>query len=113
MNVITVPNFIFMMSYLTVSVGGLTLLKISDGRLFSIYGMVGVLLYGLGFLLWYLILSRISLSVAFPIAAGGLVILTQLSGYFLLKETISLSHLIGVILIMLGITVVAYGNPQL
>jgi len=107
------PNVIIMLIYIMTSVSGLVFLKMSDGKLLSYVGGVGFVLYGCGFLIWYLILTRLSLSVAFPIAAGGLVVGTQIAGYFILKENLSLAHLIGVLLIIAGISFVASGEAQL
>lgn len=106
-------NVIFILIYIITSVTGLVFLKMSDGKLLSYLGGAGIVLYGSGFVIWYLILTRLSLSVAFPIAAGGLVVGTQIAGYFILKENLSLTHLIGVLLIIAGISFVASGDAQL
>ena len=82
---IVLSNIIFMLVYVVTSVSGLVLLKMSDGKLLSYSGVAGIFLYGAGFIIWYLILTRVSLSIAFPIAAGGLVVATQVAGYFILK----------------------------
>ena len=110
---ISLSNIIYMLTYLVISVTGLIFLKLSDGKFFSFNGLTGIVLYGVGFIIWYLILSRVSLSVAFPVAAGGLVVATQIGGYFILKESISITHMIGVLLIIIGISVVASGDAQL
>ena len=64
---------------------------------------LGFALYGFGFFIWYYVLTRLPLSVAFPIAAGSLVIATQVVGYLFLGETIHLAHAGGVALIAIGI----------
>ena len=110
---IILSNIIYMLIYVTTSVAGLVFLKLSEGKLLSNMGVLGIFLYGVGFLIWYLILTRVSLSIAFPIAAGGLVVATQIAGYFILKENLSLLHLAGVMIIMVGISVVAIGDTQL
>lgn len=110
---IVLYNIIFMLIYIVTSVSGLVFLKMSDGKLFSYTGIAGIGLYGAGFIIWYILLTRIYLSVAFPIAAGGLVVATQLAGYFILKESLSLSHLLGVLLIITGISIVALGDARL
>lgn len=110
---IVLSNIIFMLVYVVTSVSGLVLLKMSDGKLLSYSGVAGIFLYGAGFIIWYLILTRVSLSIAFPIAAGGLVVATQVAGYFILKENLSFLHLIGVLLIIAGISIVAVSDAQL
>ena len=106
-------NGLIMLIYIVTSVAGLVFLKISDGKLLSYQGAVGIFLYGIGFVIWYLILTRVALSIAFPIAAGGLVVATQIAGYFILKESLSLSLLLGVLLIITGIYFVASGETHL
>lgn len=69
--------------------------------------MVGFLLYGLGAAVWLIILRLYPLSVAFPVAAGALMIGTTLTAFFLLNEQVSMTHLIGIILIGLGIAMLA------
>ncbi|MDF1754660.1 MAG: hypothetical protein P1U89_17885 [Verrucomicrobiales bacterium] len=69
--------------------------------------MSGASLYGIGFLMWYWILTRVPLSIAFPIAAGGLAVGTQIAGHFVLKESLTYTHLVGVLLIVAGISFVA------
>lgn len=103
-------NIVFMLIYIATSVSGLIFLKMSDGKLISYIGIAGIVLYGAGFLIWYLILTRVSLSTAFPIAAGGLVVATQIAGYFILKENLSLFHLLGVLFIIVGISIVTVGD---
>ena len=66
---------------------------------------LGFVFYGAGFLWWIVILRRLDLSLAFPIAAGGLIVATQVVGYFLLDESMTRLQLAGVGAILLGITV--------
>ncbi len=53
------------------------------------------------------ILRLMPLSLAFPIAAGSLVLGTMLTGAFLLNETVSPIHIVGAVLILAGITLIA------
>ncbi len=69
----------------------------------SVRFMVGLLLYGLGATVWLIILRLYPLSVAFPVASGALMIGTTLAAFFLLKEPVSLTHMLGIILIGIGI----------
>ncbi len=89
--------------YTVSSVSGLTLIKASTTS-FSIPFVAGAALYGGGFLMWiFLILKMLPLSVGFPLASGMLIVGTQISGFYFLKESMSTTHLIGVGLIMAGI----------
>jgi len=89
--------------YVVISVSGLTFLKLSGGNLFGGQGLVGFMLYGLGFLLFFYMLSRTPISYIFPIAAGALIIGTQLAGYAVFHESITLTHILGILLILSGI----------
>ena len=88
--------------YVLVSSFGLFKLKAANGT-FGVEFLVGLTSYGFGFLVWYYVLTRMPLSVAFPVAAGGLVVATQVVGYMFLDEGIQLMHVGGIALILLGI----------
>lgn len=96
---------------------GLLLVIYTSTSLFGLYKLksspfgpnpsfvLGFVAYGAGFLLWLRILKLLPLSVAFPIAAGALMIGTQLVGLFALGERASLAKLGGIVLIFTGIVV--------
>jgi len=67
----------------------------------------GAILYVCGALTWLLILRLFPLSMAFPIAAGSLMIGTSLIGHFFLNEAIDARHLVGVGMIVAGIALLA------
>ncbi len=69
--------------------------------------MVGLLLYGLGAIAWLIILRLYPLSVAFPVASGALMIGTTLAAVTFLKEPVSMVHILGIILIGIGIVILA------
>jgi multidrug transporter EmrE-like cation transporter len=91
--------------YTLISAFGLYKIKAADG-VYDIVMWLGAAAYGAGFLLWLVILRKYALSIAFPIAAGSLIIATQAVSYLFLKETLSTAHLAGVALIIAGITIV-------
>jgi drug/metabolite transporter (DMT)-like permease len=99
-------NVISMLFYVLVSAFGLYKIK-AAGEVWSTDFAIGFTLYGVGFLIWMYILLRMPLSIAFPIAAGALIISTQLLGYFLLDERMPLQHIIGVTAIVIGITLIS------
>jgi multidrug transporter EmrE-like cation transporter len=84
------------------SCSGLYLLKTAQNWLAPAF-FAGAALYGCGAVMWLLILRVYPISVAFPIASGALMIGTTLMGFFLLKESISATHLLGMALIIFGI----------
>ncbi|CAM4215240.1 EamA family transporter [Paenibacillus phoenicis] len=66
----------------------------------------GIALYGIATLLWFAVLSRLPLSVAYPLQALAYV-LALLPAYFLFHETITWNKLLGVIVILLGVFLLA------
>jgi len=65
--------------------------------------LIGITLYLVSFLVSIYIMSRIKLSLFYPMGTGAILILTCLSGYFLLKEHIGIWQLVGIGLILAGI----------
>ena len=100
-----VVNTGLLLVYVSLSAYGLYLLKAAP-RILSETFFIGFLLYGTGFLLWLWILMRLPLSVAFPTAAGSLILATLLVGHFLLGEPITPLHAIGALAILAGIIVI-------
>ena len=107
------PEFarvMLLLCYAIVSVAGMVLLK-SAGSPFSPKGVVGFGLYVAGFAIWVGIILRIMpLSQAFPLAAGALILGTQLAGWLLLRERISLPQGFGATLILIGVILVNAGS---
>jgi multidrug transporter EmrE-like cation transporter len=95
-----------LLGYTVVSVTGMVLLK-AAGSPFSAKGIVGFALYLAGFVIWIGIILRVMpLSQAFPLAAGALMVGTQLAGWLLLRERIGLTQGLGVALILAGVILV-------
>lgn len=91
--------------YVLVSSFGLYKLKSAGGFLSPDF-LLGFTCYGIGFLIWYSVLTRLPLSVVFPIAAGSLVVATQLVGYLFLDEAIHIVHASGVAFVLIGIVLI-------
>lgn len=89
--------------YVILSVAGLAFVKAADNPV-SLRFVIGGALYGAGFLIWiFAILRTLPLSIAFPLAAGALILGTQAAGWIFLKEALSPLHIVGVALIVAGI----------
>jgi undecaprenyl phosphate-alpha-L-ara4N flippase subunit ArnE len=73
--------------------------------------MVGLLLYGLGAIVWLIILRLYPLSVAFPVASDALMVGTTLAAFSLLKEPVSMTHILGITLIISGIVILSTKLP--
>lgn len=95
--------------YAAVSVFGLALLKQATDVI-SVKFMIGAAAYGAGFLIWILVIIRaLPLSIAFPVSAGALIVGTQIAGYVFLRESITMPHIVGVVLIFAGILLISAG----
>ena len=88
--------------YVGLSCTGLYLIKAASGWMTLRFGG-GFALYALGAVMWLLILRQYPLSLAFPIAAGALMLGTALVGVLLLGETLTLVQIAGACVILLGI----------
>ena len=66
----------------------------------------GLGLYGLGAMLWLIVLSKEDVSFAFPLVSFAYVIAIVLSAV-ILKENVTLPRIIGSIIIMTGIAIIA------
>lgn len=92
-------------SYVFLSSFGLYKLKLAPIGLNFDFAL-GFGCYLLGFLLWFVVLKSYPLSVAFPVAAGALIVATQLIGFFLLNEPVTLRKELGMSLIAAGIAII-------
>lgn len=97
-------DLLLFMAYIGSSAFGLYRMK-QAAEIVSPAFVLGFVFYGAGFVWWIVILRRMDLSLAFPIAAGGLIVATQVVGYFLLDEPMTRLQLAGVGAILAGITV--------
>lgn len=68
--------------------------------------MSGIISYGLSFLLWIKVLSKVELSYAYPMVSLGYVLIMIFS-YFLFKENITPLRIVGVLFIIVGVILVA------
>ena len=68
--------------------------------------LLGMTLYVFSFLLSMGILSRLELSFFYPVSAGSIYICVSLFSFFLLKESLTLAKLAGIVFILVGIIIV-------
>lgn len=73
---------------------------------FNPYILGGLVLYVASFGLWIAVLARMQVSIAYPLLSIGYVF-GVFAAYFIFNEPISLQKLLGVGLIMAGVTVLA------
>lgn len=67
----------------------------------------GLVLYGLSFVIWLRVLSFNDLSRAYPIFASVVFLLTTAGSAIFLKENVSASRILGIIIMLIGIYIVA------
>lgn len=72
--------------------------------------LLGCGFYGLSFTLWIIIVSRLPLSVAYPISIGLTMAGTTLGAVMLLGEEMSWLKFVGMVIIFAGTTAVAVSN---
>jgi multidrug transporter EmrE-like cation transporter len=99
-------DLVLLAAYVALSVAGLHLLKSSAGAFLCATFALGLSCYGAGFLLWYLLLTKLPLSVAFPLAAGALMVGSQVVGHVMFGEVLGPRHLLGVLLTVIGLALI-------
>ncbi|MDP3445040.1 MAG: EamA family transporter, partial [Ignavibacteria bacterium] len=62
-----------------------------------------ILMQGIGFLAWMVVLTKMKLGVAFAFSGALFYILIAISSYYLYGENLSLQQWIGLILISIGV----------
>ena len=95
-------------AYVAMSAYGLYLLKTANNWS-DLRFLFGFMFYGLGAVTWLYIIRTFPLSVAFPIAAGALVLATLFLGIFILGEQASFCKLLGAGFIVFGIYAISRG----
>ena len=86
-----------------------TLLKLgAKPNLFNLYLLAGILAYGLSAIFYILVLSKVNLSVAYPVVIGLTIVATTFSGALYFREHISMTHWLGIGLMLSGISAIAF-----
>lgn len=68
---------------------------------------LGLLLSVAGAFFWLIALSKTDLNTAYPISLGLLIVFTATFSWLLLKETLTLNKIAGIIVIIIGITILS------
>ncbi len=90
-----------MMHFKTFSLSPFRISKILS-LLFAPYSILGILLYGISAIFWMIALTKVELSVAYPMLSVGYIIIFFIS-ILLFGEPYKSIRLIGVILIVFGV----------
>jgi multidrug transporter EmrE-like cation transporter len=70
------------------------------------YLLTGLFFYGASFLLWLIVLSKLKLSLVYPITSLNFV-LVILASYFLFGERLSAFQYSGILIIIIGVIILA------
>jgi len=70
------------------------------------YVLLGLLTYGVGAVVWLLVLARLDVSQAYPYVGLGFIV-TMILGILLLQESVTLPRVIGTLLVVAGVSLVA------
>lgn len=68
----------------------------------NVYLLFGLIFFGLSFLSWLFVLSKLQLNIAYPIITGINFVLVTLGSWFFFREIISLPQSLGMGLIIFG-----------
>lgn len=111
-------NIILFISYVLLSSSGLILFKLGSinpninlsllGLSFSISikSIIGILCYGVSFVLWMIIVSRMNLTIAMPLSVAIVNTLVVFGSCIFLKEKITLMQGIGIFMIVFGVSLI-------
>lgn len=107
---------LLIISYVLTTAGGLVLLKLGtsgagfisiiDGKFalnISALTIIGILLYGISFLLYIILISKYSLGYIVPLTTALVYSLVFLASYFVFKEGFTAVKLLAIVLIMGGV----------
>jgi len=72
----------------------------------NLHVLFGLFCYGLGFLVWLIVLSKAEVSYAYPLISLGYVF-TAVLAWFLFGEALNENRLVGILIICLGVFLIA------
>jgi len=79
-----------------------SLLRILPQMLTNVFLWLSLLCYGISFVTWMIVLSRVEVSFAYAFSSLGFVFVTIL-GYLFFNENVTFIRIIGVVLICVGV----------
>ncbi len=82
----------------------------SEKSLLNIYLLGGITVYGISTLMYISVLSKLNLSLAYPLIIGTTVIATTFSGVYFFHEKVQPIAWIGIGLVLSGIWAIALGR---
>jgi len=73
---------------------------------FSPFIIFGLFIYVFSVTIWLLVLSRVDASIAYPMTSLGYIV-TAIAAYFILNEQLSMTQIVGIGVIIIGVYLVA------
>lgn len=117
-------GYLFLIIALFLNAAANILIKLGAGRLDAVKGqalslaipklltnyflMAGLFLFALNVIFYIIALSKINLSIAYPIMTAGGFLLITLFSFFYLKENVTILQVVGIAFVAIGITLIAY-----
>jgi len=93
------------------NIGEVELKDVFGKKLFSIlinpYILSGSILFFLSMLLWLFVLSKADLNFSYPFLSMGFILVMILS-FLLLKESIPITRIVGIIIVLVGLFIIYY-----
>lgn len=105
--------FLFPLVLLTVVLNTVaqTLLKLGAGQnILNLFLLGGLFSYGLSTIFYIVVLSKLNLSLTYPLVIGLTVVATTFTGAIILKEQVLSIQWIGIGLMLSGICAIAFGK---
>ena len=68
--------------------------------------VVALICYALSVIIWILALSRVPVSIAFPLLSMAYIV-TAVAAWYLLGEALSLNKMVGIVVIILGVIIIS------
>lgn len=106
-------NVLICILYILCAVIGFTLIKIGGHDVpfmkvpiiniaLSLRLCLGILIYGISFLIFTFFISRMTISIAIPVVSGVYMAITTYLGVWIFKEVLSIGQTVGITLIIVG-----------
>lgn len=112
-------NWLIILIYVFLSVGGQLLFKIGSQKdicfsmnqgIFKVsinwICIIGAICYIFSFLIYLYLISKYNLNLIIPVLIGMTYILTFLASFLVLHESVTIAHILGIVLIFVGVLLV-------
>jgi len=76
------------------------------GALSNVYLWLGLMSFGIAFIFYAMVLNHFPLHVAHPILNSGTIVCVVMASMLVLRETFSLTTLLGIALVMVGVILI-------